>query len=182
MLMDIKSSCLLVVDIQEKLTPLVMAHEKLVASAHWLMGLARELDVSVLVTEQYPKGLGKTVETLRPLMVAEETLEKVHFSVGGDETCLAHLKALNVKQCILTGMETSVCILQTALDLKEKGYDVFVVADAVSARYERDHNIALNRMRDGGIHIVTKEMVFFEWLRLAGTAKFKALSKSFIQG
>lgn len=180
--MDAKSSCLLVVDIQEKLTPLVMAHDNLVDNAYWLMSLAREMDVPVLVTEHYPKGLGPTVEKLKSFSVPEEVLSKVHFSIAGDENCLARIQALGVNQCLLTGIETSVCVLQTALELKQKGYEVFVFADAVSARYERDHFVALNRMRDNGIHVVTKEMVFFEWVRQAGTPEFKALSKKFIKG
>lgn len=182
MLMDAKSSCLIVVDIQEKLLPLVQAPDTLVQNAHWLMSLSREMDVPVLVTEQYPKGLGHTVDKLKALAVPEDTLEKVHFSVACDETSLSRIKGLGVKQCILTGMETSVCVLQTALELNGLGFDVFVVADAVSGRFERDSNIALNRMRDEGIKIVTKEMVFFEWLKQAATPKFKALSKTFIKG
>lgn len=182
MLMDAKSSCLLVVDIQEKLTPLVMNNNSLVEQAYWLMSLGHELNIPILVTEQYPKGLGPTVERLRNLSKANDILTKVHFSIAGDEKCLAHINALGVKQCILTGIETSVCVLQTALELKQAGYEVFVVSDAVSARYERDHFIALNRMRDNGVQVVTKEMVFFEWLRQAGTAKFKTLSQQFIKG
>lgn len=182
MLMDANSSCLLVVDIQEKLTPLVMNHKKLVDNAFWLMSLAREMDVPIRVTEHYPKGLGATVEHLKPLYQPKHVLTKVHFSIAGDDACLSSIKALGKKQCILTGIETSVCVLQTALELKEKGYDVFVVVDAVSARYERDHFIAINRMRDNGIHVVTKEMVFFEWQRQAGTPQFKTLSQTFIKG
>lgn len=182
MLMHANSSCLMVVDIQEKLLPLVMKPDVLVQNTHWLMQLARELDVSLMVTEQYTKGLGPTVSTLRTLSVETEILEKVHFSVAGDKNCLLHLNELNAKQCIVVGMETSVCILQTALQLKEEGYDVFVVADTVSARLAYDHKMALKRMRDEGVRLVTKEMVFFEWIRQAGTARFKALSKTFLQG
>lgn len=149
MLLQKEKSCLLLIDVQEKLTPLVLNAEHLVTRCQWLMRLASELDVPFLVSEQYPSGLGSTVEPLRQFMPGATDINKVHFSCFRDQTFLKHWQVVNKKQVVLAGIETHVCVLQTAVDMIESGLDVFVVVDAVSSRHELDHRYALKRMKQG---------------------------------
>lgn len=181
MLMERNESCLLLIDMQEKLTPHVQNAEALVAKCQWLIRLAKELEVPLLVSEQYPSGLGATVKPLRDLSSEEEPVEKVQFSCLRAPAFKLRLRIHGKKQLVLIGIETHVCVLQTALDLHEAGYNVFVVVDAVSSRSELDYKYALKRMKQDGIHLVTSEMVFFEWIGQAGTEQFKRLSKAFLQ-
>jgi nicotinamidase-related amidase len=181
MLLDKDKSCLLLIDIQEKLTPKVKNHHELIQQCEWLLRLASEMDVPVLVCEQYPKGLGQTIEPLRSQIPVHATIEKVSFSAYRDQHFQHQLHSIHRKQIILTGIETHVCVMQTALDLIQTNYDVFVVSNAVSARHEHDHHIALERMRQAGVQIITSEMIFFEWIKQAGTPVFKALTQSFMK-
>jgi nicotinamidase-related amidase len=180
MLLQKDKSCLLLIDVQEKLTPLVMNSDKLVTSCQWLMRASCELDVPLLVSEQYSKGLGRTVEPLRKIMPGETDIDKVYFSCYRDQSFLKHWQSLNRKQAVIAGIETHVCVLQTALHLIEAGMEVFVVVDAVSSRHMVDHQAGLDRMQAEGVRLVTREMVFFEWIEQAGTSVFKALSKAFL--
>lgn len=180
MILNAEQSCLLVVDVQKKLTPLVRDYKTLIENCQWMIKLARELDVDVLVSEHYPQGLGNTVDGLLTLINPDEVIDKVHFSCASDTTCMNRINALDKTQVVIIGIEAHVCILQTAIELHQKGKQVFVVEDSVSSRHLTDYQSGIARMRQVGIQILTKEMVFFEWLHLAGTAKFKALAKSFI--
>lgn len=181
MLLERAQSCVLLIDVQEKLTPYVMQPEALVNRCHWLMELAEALRVNQFVSEQYPSGLGTTVRPLQALLSSQKVYEKVHFSCLGDASIKEKLRALDKKQIVLIGIETHVCVLQTALDLLLAGYGVFVVVDAVSSRHELDHHYGLKRMKQAGAELVTSEMVFFEWLKQAGTKEFKDLSKRFFK-
>lgn len=182
MLMQKELSGLLLIDVQEKLTPHVKDAEQLVEQCAWLIRLANTLKIPVLVSEQYPKGLGKTVEPLRQLASPYEPYEKVHFSCYQDEVLVRKWKQLHKKQFILIGIETHVCVLQTALDiLQHSDNEVFVVVDAVSARSELDHKYGLKRMKQAGAQLVTREMVFFEWVEKAGSSEFKSLSQMFLR-
>lgn len=181
MLITLQKSCLLVIDIQEKLTPHVLNPASLVDNTRWLIRLAKELNVPIHVSEQYPKGLDKTVAALREHTKDAHYSEKVHFSCASDEKCLKKIEDTDCDDIIIAGIETHVCVLQTAMELKALGYNVFVVVDAVSSRAKIDHRYGLKRMKASGISLVTKEMVFFEWLRQAGTPRFKELSKAFLQ-
>lgn len=180
MLLKKDHSCLILVDVQEKLAPLVLSPDALIDRCHWLMRLANELQVPMLVSEQYPKGLGHTTETLQPLYAGTKAIEKVSFSCWQEPDFQHALRGLNKNQVILIGMETHVCVLQTALDLIEADYEVFIVVDAVSSRHEQDYRYGLKRMKQCGAELVTSEMVFFEWIGQAGTPEFKALSKSYL--
>jgi len=180
MLLKKNNSALLLIDVQEKLTPHVMQPDALIARCHWLMRLAEALTVPLVISEQYPRGLGKTVAPLCHMQAAA-SLEKVHFSCYADSVFQSYWQSLKKEQAVLIGIETHVCVLQTALDMKKSGIDVYVVVDAVSARTALDHKYALKRLRDAGVTLVTSEMVFFEWMHAAGTAQFKALSQDFLR-
>ncbi len=181
MLMDINRSLLMVIDIQETLTPLVVESHQLVDNCAWLIAAANDLKVPLMVTEQYPKGLGHTVAKLQPLIDNQTVLAKKHFSVLADDACRSHFLSLAKEQAIVIGIESSVCILQSVLDLIEMQKQVFVVADTISCRISADHHLAIDRMRKAGAHIVSKEMVVFEWLRTADHADFKHISKTYLR-
>ena len=181
MLLNKDISGFLLVDVQEKLTPHVLNSEAIVARCAWLIRLANELAVPLVVSEQYPRGLGVTVAPLRANMSPVQVVEKVHFSCYREPSFVKHWQTIQRQQVVIAGIETHVCILQTALDMNQSGLDVFVVVDAVSSRHELDHKYGLKRMKQEGIHLVTSEMVFFEWIGQAGTPEFKALSQSFLR-
>ena len=181
MLLNKEDSIVLLVDVQEKLTPAVLNCDAFIARCEWLLKLALTLGVPIMVSEQYPKGLGSTIEQLRPYYDKKECIEKVHFSCMQQPDYTSRLNEFNKNQLIVIGIEAHVCVLQTAMEMKNAGYEVYIVVDAVSSRNEHDLKYALKRMKQEGIHLITAEMVFFEWLRKAGTPEFKALSKEFLQ-
>jgi len=169
-------SCLLVVDVQPKLAATVHQPDTLTANAAILMRAARRLDIPLLVSEQYPKGLGPTIPELAKLAPEGSVLEKLHFSCLGDPGFSLRFEGLGRHQAVLVGIEAHVCVLQTALDLLERRHAVFVVADAVSSRTPDNVAAALARLAAAGACVVTTEMVLFEWLDHAGTPEFRELS------
>lgn len=173
MLIRADTSCLLVVDIQARLAPVMAEPEKTVANTALLLKAASRLDVPLLVSEQYPEGIGHTVPELTPLFPPDSVVEKMHFSCLGEDVYRRRLEGLGRPQAVVAGIEAHVCVLQTTEDLLSAGLDVFVVADATSSRNRRNHDAALERLRAAGARIVTTEMVVFEWLGRAGTAAFK---------
>ena len=181
MLMRVETSCLLVVDFQERLMPAVHQADQVVANGAWLIQIARRLGVPVLASEQYPRGLGHMVAALRELLPADAFMEKLHFSCTAERDCMRRIDALGRDQLVLIGAEAHVCVLQTALDLRAVGKEVYLVADAVSSRSPRDVELALERMRAEGVRIVSREMVAFEWLHQAGTDTFREISREFLR-
>lgn len=181
MLLNREKSALLVVDVQEKLTPLVVDAKAVIHSCRWLVELAHELEVPYLWSEQYPSGLGGTVSELADLIAKDSCFDKVHFSCQRQSQLCERLSSMEKTQLVLCGIETHVCVMQTAFEFKNEGYEVFVVADAVSSRSSEDKALALERMRQNDIQVVSREMVFFEWLRKAGDSQFKQLSKKYVK-
>ncbi|GAB4392717.1 MAG: isochorismatase family protein [Gammaproteobacteria bacterium] len=182
MLLDAAKSVLLLVDVQEKLTPHIVEHKKLITRCEWLLQVATQLAITKVVSEQYPQGLGGTLPVLK--QAAEPValyLEKKHFSCVADTSCWQAMQQLHKQQWILIGIEAHVCVLQTALDLRSYNQEVFVVADAIGSRSHEDKTLAIERMRMNGVHIVTREMVLFEWLHQAGTDVFKKISQQFLK-
>lgn len=180
MLIERDQSALLVVDIQERLLPHIHDGQAVLDNAVWLVQVAQRLDVPVMVSEQYPKGIGPTVAVLRGLTSPEQVGEKLHFSCVAAK-CLERLPGAGRPQVVVAGTESHVCVLQTVLDLRGQGREVFVVADAVGSRKPADKELALARMRSHGIHIVSREMVAFEWLKQAGTEEFREVSRQFLK-
>ncbi len=177
MLMKAAASCLVVVDVQERLLPAMADPAAVVRNCASLMQGARRLDVPILVSEQYPQGIGGTVAELRALAPADSVLEKIHFSCGEDAAFMARLEATRRRQVMVAGIESHVCVLQSCLRFRELGYEIFVVADACSSRDSRNAELAFARLRAAGVGVVGTEMVLFEWLHRAGTAEFKDLLK-----
>ena len=131
-------------------------------------------------TVQYPAGLGPMVPELTARIPAADVVEKIHFSAVADG-CLEALPGFSRRQVVLTGTEAHVCVLQTALGLLELGKEVFVVAEAVGSRRPEDRELALERLRQAGCRIVSREMVAFEWLHKAGSDVFREISREFLK-
>lgn len=180
MLMNADASSLLVVDVQDRLLHHVHGWQKLLNNVIWLVRVAKRIGVPVMVSEQYPKGLGHTNAQLAAELPPGVVAEKVHFSCAAAQ-CLPGLPGAERPQVIVCGMEAHVCVQQTALELRWQGKDVFVVADSVGSRDPFDRDLALQRMGEHGIEIVSREMVAFEWLRQAGTPLFKQISLEFLR-
>lgn len=180
MLVSRSQATLLVVDVQEKLITAMTDPEGTVKRTEWLLRVCRELEIPVVFSEQYPKGLGATLQQLTDAARDSLTVEKVHFSCVSAE-CLPE-DLLAREQVILCGIETHVCVLQTALELLARGKQVFVVEDATDCRSTYSHELGIQRMRDAGAQIVTREMVVFESLQSASHEKFRAISKAFLIG
>ncbi|MCY1266508.1 nicotinamidase/pyrazinamidase [compost metagenome] len=180
MLINAQTSALLVVDIQERLLPAIDGGAALVEQAGWLVEVARRVGVPVLASEQYTKGLGPTVAQLRERLEPAAIMEKLAFSAASDDTLFA-LPGGDRAQFVVCGTETHVCVLQTVLHLLRRGRDVFVVAEAVGSRRPEDKALALERMRQAGAMIVSREMVAFEWMERAGTDLFRQISREFIR-
>jgi nicotinamidase-related amidase len=167
----------LVIDIQERLFPFIYGNEDLARNAGILIQGLQVLGIPILVTEQYTKGLGPTIQPVQQWFKGEQPIEKLAFSCCDDPAFMKHLKALNRKFIVITGIESHVCVLQTTIDLLEKDFIPVVVEDCISSRRINDKLMAVNRMRKLGAIITTYESVLFELLRLSGTEEFKAISK-----
>jgi hypothetical protein len=167
----------LVIDIQEKLFPFISGHEDLALKSGILIKGLQVLNIPIIITEQYTKGLGPTIQPVRELFEPGSPLEKLAFSCCDDLTIMDRLKSLNKKFIIITGIEAHVCVLQTAADLLEKDFIPVIAEDCVSSRRLNDKNMAISRLRKMGAVITTYESVLFELLRFSGTEEFKAISR-----
>ena len=165
------------VDMQERLLPAIYEFERVIEKCALLLQVAEKLDLPLIITEQYPKGLGPTVPELESKNAT--VFEKLSFSGYRDEKIKAHFKTLGdsgFKQVIIGGVEAHVCVMQTAIDLKLAGFDVFVVADACSSRSPDSVALAWSRLQHHGVQIVNCEMAMFELAGKAGTPEFRVLS------
>lgn len=169
-----------IIDVQQKLMPVIDNADAVLRNIERLVRGAYILGVPALITEQYVKGLGPTVDSVRAAF--EETsgyrpIEKACFSAHGCEAFTAQLAALERRQIIVAGVETHVCVYQTVSDLLASGFEVTLVADAVSSRTAENREIALRRMVSEGAKLSSTEMVLFELLGVSGTEDFRAISR-----
>lgn len=171
------TSRLLIVDVQEKLVPHIPIAESLIGNCAKLIRGAQTLGVPCSLTEQYPRGLGPTVEEIAQLFSDEAPAEKVRFSCGEVLDWAAEPAENDRYQIVVAGIETHVCVQQTVLDLLAAGFRVYIAADAVGSRNKFDWKTALGRMADSGAVVTTAESVLFEWCEVAGTPEFKTISK-----
>ena len=166
---------LLVIDVQEKLVPLVPDSAALVRNIAFLLDGARILSMPVQATEQYPKGLGPTIPAIARLI--PERRDKLSFSCCAVPSVVPTFRGAGRQKVVLAGIETHVCVQQTALDLLALDFRVYVPADAVGSRSASDHDRALDRMERAGAVITTSEAAVFEWVGAAGTPQFKEISR-----
>ncbi len=166
---------LLVIDVQEKLMPFIPRGTEIIRNILFLLDAAETLRMTVQATEQYPKGLGPTVAELAARL--PERPDKLAFSSCAVRSVVERFQREARPKLLLVGIETHVCVQQTALDLLSEGFRVYVAADAVASRYQTDHDYALRRMQQAGVIITTCESAVFEWVGRSGTPEFKVISK-----
>ncbi len=176
-LLEKENTVLLIVDIQEKLAVVMKERDKVVKNNLHLIELAKMIDLPVMVTEQYPKGLGTTVTELREAIPSYRPVEKMTFDCCGQPTFLDELKDHKRKNVVLTGMETHICVLQTCIGLLGGGINVHLVQDAVCSRTKENWKTGVEFMRDAGAVVTSTETVLFQLLKVAGTEEFKKISK-----
>jgi isochorismate hydrolase len=170
-------SALLVIDLQEKLMPVIHEGLRVLEQARKFIQAARLLKLPLLVTEQYPKGIGPTCAAIKQVLGDAPTVEKLTFSGCGVDSFWSRWQSFHRPNALLCGVEAHVCVQQTALDLIERGQNVFVLADIVSSRRVLDYDLALQRMHDAGAIITTSESVMFELLGRADIPEFKEVLK-----
>jgi len=173
-LMSASDTALLVVDMQEKLLRLIPGHERLIWNVRRLIDGAKVLGLPVAATEQYPQGLGPTAAILAERL--GEIPAKLAFSCGERGEIFASLRDRGIYKILLCGIESHVCVQQTAFDLLSDGYQIYLAADALGARGTLDHDIALRRLDSAGATLTTTEAALFEWCEVAGTPQFKQIS------
>ncbi|MGO1470718.1 MAG: isochorismatase family protein [Tissierella sp.] len=171
-----ENSLMFVVDIQERLVPAMKDGERVIKNTITLLESAHTMNINVIATEQYPKGLGSTVGEIKRYIDDKKTFTKIEFSGCIDEV-RTFLQKSDKKDIILVGMETHVCVYQTTRDLIELGYNVFIVKDAVSSRTEENVENGLDLLKEMGAIITNTETVLFDLLGKAGTDEFKTISK-----
>ncbi|MDG2408934.1 MAG: isochorismatase family protein [Pirellulales bacterium] len=172
-LMSPGDTALLVIDVQTKLLPLIVDQKRVLWNISRLLEAAKGMGVHIAATEQYPEALGSTVDELKPHI--QGALAKIAFSCAEVEPLVADLEARLLPKLLLVGLETHICVQQTALDMLARGYDVYLAADAMSARGRVDHRIALDRVAAAGGVITTTESILFEWCQIAQGPAFEQL-------
>ena len=175
--LEAENCALLVIDIQGKLLPPIHERERLVRNSQLLIRLAKILNMPVIASTQYAKGLGNTVPDIASLLPNGNVIDKVQFSCFGSDAFCSLVKNLpgNRNTMLLCGMETHICVMQTALAALRDGYLVHVASDAVGSRSEWNWKVGLERMRAAGAIISSTEMMIYELLRSSGTPAFKEI-------
>jgi len=177
MRISINNTVGLIIDMQEKLYPYIHDHEQLTKNTGILVEGLKAMEIEILGTEQYTKGLGFTISPIKKLVPELEFIEKQAFSCCDEPSFFEKLSFLSPRNVIIAGIETHVCVMQTAIDLIENGFVPIIVEDCVSSRRLNDKNIAIERMRAEGAIITTYESILFELLQYSGSETFKKISK-----
>ncbi len=176
-LLTTDKTALLIIDIQERIINVINEYELVIENTIKLIKGFKALGVPIYHTEQYPKGLGPTVQSIQTELDENEAIQKLSFSCSGAGELFNDLKKKKISQVVVCGIESHVCVQQTVLDLLANNFQVNVVADAVSSRRVKDYDIALSRMRQNGAEVTTTEAILFELLNVCGTEVFKKVSK-----
>lgn len=172
-----EKTALLVIDIQERILPVIFEYERVIENTLKLVNGFKILNLPIYFTEQYTKGLGTTESKIKYALEGIEVIQKMTFSCFGAGDLFEQLKKKGIEQIVVCGVEAHVCVLQTVLDLLAQDLQVHVAADAVSSRRKFDYEIALRRMESNGAEVTLAESVLFELLNICGTDEFKAVSK-----
>jgi len=172
-----EKTALLIIDIQERILPVINNHHLVVDNTVKLIKGFKVLGLPIYFTEQYPKGLGPTTRTILDELGDIKPFDKMSFSCSGAGELFEEFNTRKLSQIIICGIEAHVCVQQTVLDLNENGFQVNLAADAVSSRKEIDCQTALERMRHHGVEVTTTESILFELLNVCGTPQFKEISK-----
>ena len=170
-----ENSLVLIIDIQERLVA-SLDKDIVVSKAVKIASAAKAMSIPVLVTEQYPKGLGHTVPQLKSVLPQDtETVEKISFNALLEEGMLERIKSYNKKQIVIFGIETHICVHQTAAALLEEGFEVYVIKDACASRNKYEFKQGIDIMQQNGAKISCVEIALFEWLKSAKNPKFKEI-------
>jgi len=173
-----ESAALAVIDMQEAFRPVISDFGEVASRIAKAVEGARLLEVPVIVTEQYPKGLKHTAEEILARLPAElKPIEKSCFSSCGSQDFISQLTSRNIKQVVICGIEAHICVLQTSLDLLERGFQVFPLVDCITARKHENKQTALARLTQAGAIPSTLEMALFEMMGTADSPQFKAIQK-----
>lgn len=175
-LLNRDDTLLVIIDCQTKLMPAISNTKELEATVVKMAKGALVLGLPVIVTQQYTKGLGATVDSINEVVGANKPIEKTTFSAMGAPEFAEAIRAAGKKNILMTGVETHICVEQTTLDLMEAGYNVYLIQDCVGSRNDNDKNIACNRMAAAGAVVTTYEAALYEILRGAKEDGFKAIS------
>ncbi len=167
----------LVIDYQEKLMPAMHNRDAFIARTRILLQGLQALNIPMIVSEQYPKGLGSTVPEIQEVLGVAPRLPKTTFSCMDDSAIRAAINETGCHSVLLCGSETHICVLQTAIDLRAAGKDVMIVEDCVASRFAHDMEVGLRRAEEEGVRLSTTEAVLFEMLGKASGATFKTISK-----
>ena len=174
--LNLEDSLVLIIDVQEKLLNAVFNKEQVEKKSAIVAEAAKIPGIPVVVTEQYPKGLGNTIPAVKDALAEDtEIFEKTAFSALNNEEILEAIKKHNKKQILIFGIETHICVSQTTAALRELGYEVSIIKDACGSRAEEEYLAGLERMKDNGAYIITTEIALFEWLKGAKHPNFKAV-------
>lgn len=176
MRLELDNTMMMVIDVQERLFPHIQHNDKLLSRLQILIKGLQALAVDIMLNEQYKKGLGATLAPIAQLLTTTPTFEKVTFSAIDDDPSKQHITGKAKKNIILAGVESHVCVMQTALDLLAQDYLPVIVVDAVGSRHELDHQTALLRLRDSGALLATTESILFELCRSSKNPSFKTIS------
>lgn len=171
-----EETCCVVVDYQEKFMPVIAEREQLIANSVKLLEGLNILEIPVMVTAQYAKGLGLNIPQIREAAGTEEYFDKKSFSIYGDSKIREQLAAFGKRNVILCGIEAHICVLQSLIDLKEAGYQPILVADCISSRKHSDKDTAILRAQSEGAIITSYESLLFELMQSAEHEKFKQIS------
>ena len=167
----------LIIDIQENLLPVIFEKEELIRKCRILIEGLTILNIPLMVTQQYTKGLGETVEGIKSKVTETEYIEKISFSCCDEPLVIERLSKIKAHNIVICGIESHVCVLQTAVDLKALDYNPIVVMDCVSSRSLENIKLAKERFRHEGIMMASYESILFELTRTASAPEFKAISK-----
>ncbi len=173
-LLSEKNSLLLIIDVQEKLLNAVFNKDTLKKHAEIMVKAAAILHIPAVITEQYPKGLGASVDVIKNVYTKPAAyFEKTSFSALENPDIINTIVKSKKRQIVVFGIETHICVSQTINSLVEKGYEVYVISDACGSRSELEHNAGIDRIKSNGGKIITTEIALFEWLRSSKHVKFK---------
>lgn len=165
------------IDFQERLVPVISGNDQIVERTKILLNGLNVLEIPTILTRQYPRGLGDTIDEIKSLTESCKVFDKISFSCYDDVDIKKAINNFNKKNVIICGVESHVCVLQTIIDLQQNGFQAIYVNDCAGSRFDSDKNIALHRIIQEGALVTSSEAILFELTRAAGTDKFKQISK-----
>jgi nicotinamidase-related amidase len=176
-MLEVNNTVLMIIDVQEKLARVMHERESLISNLQKLIKGTSVLEVPIIITEQYPQGLGPTLQEIAPLLPGVSPIPKTSFSCWGDDNFVNKFKSLNRRQVLVSGIEGHVCVYQTVCDLISNGFAAYAVTDTITSRTPENRQLAFDMMKQAGARLTGMEAVLFELLRVAKGEHFKKISQ-----